>query len=61
MDEAPSVAIARLICQLVLSLAVLLGGIYLVVLRPEYIAGVALAIGVVMGAWFTTGPRLVKH
>jgi hypothetical protein len=56
--EASSVAIARLVCLLVMSLAILIGGALVVLSRPEYIAGVSLAMGVVMGAWFTATPRL---
>jgi len=51
-QEAPSVTITRLICQLVLSVGVLASCGLIAFLRPEYTAGATLAAGVVLGAWF---------
>lgn len=50
--EAASVAIARLVCQLILSVGVLIACALLAILRPEYTPGATLAAGVVLGAWF---------
>lgn len=50
--EAPSVTITRLLSQLVLSVGVLTAAVLIAIARPEYTAGAALAIGVVLGSWF---------
>lgn len=51
-QESPSVSVTRLVCQLVLSLAVMSGGVALLLSHPEYSGGIALAIGMILGAWF---------
>jgi hypothetical protein len=51
--EAPSVTIVRLVCQLLLSVGVLAGCLWVMVNKPEDTAGAALAAGVVLGSWFT--------
>ena len=50
--EPSSVSVTRLICQLVLSLVVMAGGVLLLLTHPEYNGGIAMAIGMVLGAWF---------
>ena len=44
--------ITRLLCQLVLSVGVLTGCLWITVNKPEDTGGAALAAGVVLGAWF---------
>jgi hypothetical protein len=50
--EPASVTITRMVCQVLVTLIVLAAGLLLVLIRPEYNAGVALVCGVVLGAWF---------
>lgn len=52
MDEPASVQIARMVCQLVVALAILGVSLILVLTHPEYNSAVALVIGVVMGSYF---------
>lgn len=50
--EPSSVQITRLVCQLVLGLAVLTASLVVLLTHPEYSAGAALAVGVVLGNGF---------
>lgn len=50
--EPVSVQITRLVCQLVLGIAVLVTSLVLLLTHPEYSAGAALAVGVVLGSGF---------
>ncbi|HEY1292969.1 MAG TPA: hypothetical protein VGJ60_07820 [Chloroflexota bacterium] len=43
----------RLVCQMIVTLTVLVASVLLVLTHPEYAAGVALVCGVVLGSWFT--------
>jgi hypothetical protein len=50
--EAASVTITRLVCQLLLSVGVLFGCLWITINHPEDTGGAALAAGVILGAWF---------
>jgi hypothetical protein len=56
-EEAASVQITRLVCQLVVTVSVLGAALLLVLTHPEYNAGVALVCGVVLGTWFVMPDR----
>jgi hypothetical protein len=56
--EDPRVAVTRLVCQVLVTLAVLGFSVFLVLTHPEYNAGVALVCGVVLGSWFTMPANL---
>lgn len=50
--EAPSVTITRLVCQFLLSVGALAVSLFLLLTHPEFVGGIALVTGVVLGAWF---------
>lgn len=51
--EDARVTATRLVCQMIVTLTVLVASVLLVLTHPEYAAGVALVCGVVLGSWFT--------
>jgi hypothetical protein len=50
--EAASVTVTRLVCQFLLSVGTLLVALFVLLTHPEYVGGVALISGIVLGAWF---------
>lgn len=50
--EDARVAATRLVCQLIVTLSVLVLSVVLILTHPEYNAGIALVCGVVLGTWF---------
>ena len=50
--EHHSVTITRLVCQFALSIGTLLVALFLLLTHPEYVGGIALVSGIVLGAWF---------
>ena len=50
--ESPGVTITRLICQLILAIAVMIGATIVFLTHPEYAVSASLLIGVVVGSWF---------
>lgn len=57
--EAASVTITRIVCQLVLSVGILVVCLWLALVHPEYNGAVGLLVGTILGAWFSLmSPRL---
>lgn len=61
--EHHTVTITRLVCQFALSVGTLVVSLWLLLTHPEYIGGIALLSGLVLGAWFgvVREPLLAKR